>query len=258
MEKYTYSDNMIILKTSSQVDKLRRSGQLVKTFLTGLKDIATPGVTTNYLDKVAIELAESNNALPGFKGYKGFPYAICASINDQVVHGFPSNRVLLDGDILSVDFGILLDGYYGDAAITLPIGNISNEAERLITTTRECLYKGISEAVPGNRVNNISKVIQQHAEANGYSVVKEFVGHGIGRSLHEKPQIPNYSKVHKGALLKAGMVIAIEPMLVEGSDASVVRDLDGWTVSTKTGKLSAHYEHTIVITKTGPEILSKI
>lgn len=247
---------MVIIKTKEEIKLIRNSAQLVAKALKVIKSKAEQGVTTLELNNIAENLAYSNNALPGFKGYRGFPYAICSSRNDEIVHGFPSEVHLEEGTVLSVDFGILKDGYYGDAAITFGIGEISEDAARLIKVTESCLYKGIEQAVPGNRVGDISNAIQKHAEDNGYNVVRKFVGHGIGRNLHEPPQIPNFGKKGKGPLLKEGMVIAIEPMLIDGpADTSTA--IDGWTVKTKGGKLSAHFEHTLAITKNEPEILSK-
>jgi len=247
---------MMILKTPSQIEKIKTSCKIVATFLNNLKVLAVPGITTQYLEQAANELAVAHKAIAGFKNYKGYPYAICASINNQVVHGFPSNTTLLDGDVLSIDFGICKDYFYGDAAITLPIGNITKQNQRLIDTTKECLYKGIEKAISGNRIGDISNAIQTHAESNGYSVVREFVGHAVGKDLHERPQIPNYGKKNKGAILKAGMVLAIEPMLIEGPDCRVFREANGWTISTTSGKHSAHFEHTIEITRDKPNILS--
>lgn len=248
---------MIILKTPSQVEKIRHSCGIVKTFLNSLEGAISPGQTTTAeLDALAMKIAADNKAVAGFKNYRGFPYAICASINEEVIHGFPSERILEEGDILSVDFGILKDEYYGDAAITLPIGRVSKDKLRLIKTTRDALYKGIQAARDGNRVSDISNAVQKHAETNGYSIVREFVGHAIGMDLHESPQVPNYGKKHKGPILKAGMVIAIEPMLIDGPDARVKRLRDGWTVVSINNYMSAHYEHTILITDSEPEILT--
>jgi methionyl aminopeptidase len=249
---------MIILKTPTQIEKIKISCKIVANFLSNLKTLVVPGITTDYLEQVANELATTSNALAGFKNYKGYPYAICASVNNHVVHGFPSKNILKDGDILSVDFGILKDYFYGDAAVTLPVGAVTKQNQRLIDTTKECLYKGIEKALAGNRVGDISNAIQTHAESKGYSVVREFVGHAVGKELHERPQIPNYGKSNKGAILKAGMVLAIEPMLIEGPDCRVFREANGWTISATSGNYSAHFEHTIEITEGTPNILSCI
>lgn len=213
-------------------------------------------MSTKQIDRLAMDMADYYKAIPGFKGYKGYPYAVCTSVNNHILHGFPSDIKLKEGDIVSIDYGILKGGYYGDAAITIPIGNISSENKRLLNVTEECLHKGIERALSGNRVGDISNAIQEHAEANGYSVVKEFVGHAIGRNLHELPQVPNYGKKNRGPLLKAGMVLAIEPILLEGKDSRVTRENNGWTVRSVSGAMSAHFEHTIVITENTPNILS--
>ena len=209
-----------------------------------------------YLDNLAEELTKKKNAVPAFKGYRGFPFSICASVNQMVVHGFPSKRPLNEGDILSIDFGTLYNGFYGDSAITVPVGKISKNAERLSQITKESLFKGIEKAIPGGRLSDISNAIQTHVESAGYSVVRVFVGHGIGSKLHEEPQIPNYGSPGVGIRLKAGMTLAIEPMVNEnGPDVKILAD--GWTAITKDGGLSAHFEHTIAITENGPDILSK-
>ena len=249
---------MMILKTPTQIEKIKISCKIVADFLNNLKTLVTPGITTNDLEKVANDMASLNNSAAGFKGYNEYPYAICASVNNHVVHGFPSNTLLKDGDVLSVDFGILKDQFYGDAAITLPVGNVTKQNQKLIDTTKECLYKGIEKAIAGNRIGDISNAIQLHAESNGYSVVREFVGHAVGKELHERPQVPNYGKINKGAILKAGMVLAIEPMLIEGTDCRVFRESNGWTISTVSGRYAAHFEHTIEITEGAPNILSCI
>ena len=248
---------MVILKTKEETELVRISASLVAEALILMRNKVEVGITTAELNRIADRFAYDNGATPGFKGYRGFPFAICSSRDDEIVHGFPSNVPLADGTILSIDFGILKNGYYGDAAITFPIGDVSEAALNLIKITEECLYKGIEQAVPGNRVGDISYAIQSHGESNGYSVVKRFVGHGIGRNLHEAPQIPNFGRAGKGTLLKEGMIIAIEPMLTIGS-ADTKTMSDGWTVRTKDGGLAAHFEHTIAITKNGPEILSII
>jgi len=246
---------MVVLKSSKEIEKIRCSNQLVAEILEILKDRVAPGVDTITLDRLAEDLAQERKAKPAFKGYRGFPYSLCASVNEQVVHGFPSQRPLKEGDILSIDFGLYYHGYYGDSAITIPVGKISNSARRLLAVTRESLYLGIDQAVAGRRLSNISHAIQHHVEAAGFSVVRKFVGHGIGSQLHEDPQIPNYGEPGVGIRLKPGMVFAIEPMVNMGG-YDVVTLEDGWTTVTKDGTLSAHFEHSIAITKDGPVILS--
>jgi methionyl aminopeptidase len=246
---------MVILKSPQEIAKLRKANQMVADVLHRMEQAIEPGVTTLYLNDLAEQMTASMNAIPAFKGYRGFPYALCASVNDQVVHGFPSRKPLKSGDIVSLDFGVLYDGYYGDSAITLAVGEISPAAKRLSRVTQEALYLGIQHALPDGRLTDISHAIQSHVEAHGYSVVRKFVGHGIGSSLHEEPQIPNFGKAGTGLRLKAGMTLAIEPMVNEkGHDVEILDD--GWTAVTKDGGLSAHFEHTIAVTAKGPEILS--
>ena len=248
---------MIVLKSPREIEKIRKSNQMVAEILAILESEVKPGINTLYLNDLSERLAREKGAIPAFKGYMGFPYALCASPNNVVVHGFPSKKPLCEGDIISLDFGILFDGYYGDSAITVAVGKISEAAARLSKITKESLYKGIEKAVPGNRLSDISHAVQSHAEAAGFSVVRQFVGHGIGSKLHEDPQIPNFGEPGRGVRLKAGMTVAIEPMVNEkGYDVEVLED--GWTTVTKDGCLSAHFEHTIAITEDGPVILSKI
>jgi len=247
---------MVILKSLNEIKKLRRSNKMVANVLSLLKKEIRPGITTLELNKLAEEYVYDNKAIPAFKGYRNFPYSICASVNSEVIHGFPSKKHLRKKDILSIDFGVLLDGYYGDSAITIPVGKVNKKTKSFIKVGQECLYKGINQAREGSRLNQISYAIQQHAESHSYGVIRQFVGHGIGRNLHEEPQIYNYTdKPTEGLLLKRGMVIAIEPMLTEG-DYNVVTGSDGWVVKTVDNKLAVHWEHTIAITKDGPEILS--
>ena len=247
---------MVILKSLDEIKKLKRSNKIVADVLSLLKREIKPGITTLELNKIAEEYTYDNKAVPAFKGYKGFPYSICASVNSEVIHGFPSKKHLKRKDILSIDFGVLLDGYYGDSAITVSIGKVSRKTKLLIKTGQECLYKGIKQACDGSHLNQISHAIQQHAESKGYGVIRQYVGHGIGRNLHEEPQVYNYTnKPAEGLLLKKGMVIAIEPMITEGSYNTVIGK-NRWSVKTVDNKLSVHWEHTIAITKTAPEILS--
>lgn len=247
---------MIIIKTAEEIAKMRVANQIVAAALLKLKEIVKPGITTAELDRVAEESIRSAGARPSFKGYKGYPASLCASINEVVVHGIPGNRKLQEGDIIGLDLGAEYEGYYGDAAITLPVGKITPEAERLLRVTREALYKGIERMREGNRLSDISHAVQAHAEAAGFAVVTDFVGHGIGTSPHEDPQVPNYGPAGQGPILKRGMVLAIEPMINAGQHPVQVLD-DDWTVVTRDRKLSAHFEHSIAITETGPDILSE-
>ncbi len=248
---------MVILKSPQEIEKIRKSNQIVAEILTILESEIKPGINTFYLNDLSERLAREKGVTPAFKGYRGFPYALCASPNNVVVHGFPSEKPLVEGDILSLDFGILKEGYYGDSAITVAVGEISEVAERLSRVTQEALFKGIEKAVPNGRLSDISHAIQSYVEAAGFSVVRKFVGHGIGSKLHEEPQIPNFGEPGNGVRLKPGMTLAIEPMVNEkGYDVKVLDD--GWTTVTKDGCLSAHFEHTIAITENGSVILSKI
>lgn len=246
---------MVILKQAEEIARLRASNSIVAEALSELKARVRPGVTTLELDRFAEELARKRNAKPAFKGYRGYPFSLCVSVNSEVVHGLPSERVLDEGDIVSLDFGVYYKGYYGDAAVTVPVGDVPEEAAKLIRVTEEGLYDGIREARVGNRLGDISVAVQQRVEAAGFSVVRDFVGHGIGKNLHEDPQIPNYGVKGRGIELKAGMVLAIEPMVNEGTYRVRVLN-DGWTVVTEDAKLSAHFEHSVAITEQGPEILS--
>ena len=248
---------MIILKSRPEIEKMRRSNAIVAEILEELRKKIKPGVKTIELDRLSEDLALKKGARPAFKGYRGYPYSLCTSVNSEVVHGMPSERELKEGDIVSLDFGILNDGYYGDAAVTVPVGEITPGARKLLKITEEALYRGIAEVKAGKRIGDISAAIQGHVEAAGYSVVRDLVGHGIGKSLHEDPQVPNYGSGGRGIELKPGMVFAIEPMVNEGTyRVEILRD--GWTVVTADGKLSAHFEHSVAITENGPVILSRI
>jgi methionyl aminopeptidase len=230
----------------------------VAEILKRLQEHVQPGVTTWDLDALSEDLAAKQRARPAFKGYHGYPFALCTSVNEEVVHGMPSKRrQLRGGDILSIDFGVVIDGYYGDAAVTIPVGMVSDEARELCRVTEDSLYEGIRQVHPGNRLSDISHAIQQYTEARGYSVVREFVGHGIGQQLHESPQIPNYGPAGKGVVLKPGMVFAIEPMINQGRAEVEILD-DQWTAVTIDRKLSAHFEHTVVVTESEPDILTKM
>ncbi len=249
-------EERIILKSPPEIEKMRQSNQIVAEILEEVKKAVRPGITTRDLDELAETLTAKHGARPAFKGYSGYPATLCASVNEEVIHGIPSSRVLAEGDLLSLDFGVVYDGYYGDAAVTVPVGTVSELAERLMRTTEEALYLGIEQARPQNRLLSISAAIQRHVEARGFSVVRDFVGHGIGKSLHEKPQVPNFGVSGKGIRLQPGMTLAIEPMINAGRpDVRVLAD--GWTAVTKDGSLSAHFEHSVAITEDGPVILSK-
>ena len=236
---------------------MKNSCQIVAETLELLRQKIQPGITTLSLDRFAETYARKCKAEPAFKGYSGYPFSLCCSVNNQVVHGFPTNKELEPGDILSIDFGVVLDGFYGDAAVTVAIGDIGNSAQNLLKVTEEALYKGIEKAIVDNNLSDISAAVQRHAENGGFSVVREFVGHGIGRNLHESPQVPNFGKPGRGVKLKQGMVLAIEPMINEkGQGVKVLAD--GWTAVTLDGGLSAHFEHTVAITENGPLILTAI
>jgi methionyl aminopeptidase len=247
---------MVILKSLQEIEKIAKAGNVVADVLAGLREMVRPGISTLFLDDYAEKAIRAAGAKPAFKGYRGYPRTLCTSVNDQVIHGIPAkNVVLAAGDILSIDVGAIVEGFYGDAAITVPVGKISEPAERLIRVTEEALAAGIQQARAGNRLYDISAAVQEHVEANGYSVVREFVGHGIGRSLHEDPQVPNFGERGRGPRLQAGMVLAIEPMVNMGGSKTVVTD-DQWTAVTADGSLSAHFEHTIAVLEEGPMILT--
>jgi len=246
---------MIICKSKAEIEKMRAAGKIVAEALKLVQNEAKKGVTTQALNEMVEKFLKAKKAIPAFKGYRGYPAAICTSVGYEVVHGIPGPRRLKEGDILSVDIGVKYNGYYADAAATYGIGSLDAEAQRLIATTKKSLEAGIKEAKVGNYLSDISRAIQQVAEAAGYSVVRDFVGHGIGKSMHEEPQVPNYVDTNKGPKLKEGMVLALEPMVNQGTYEVEILN-DGWTVVTKDRKLSAHFEHTVAITQAGPEILT--
>ncbi|MBP8626417.1 MAG: type I methionyl aminopeptidase [Syntrophorhabdaceae bacterium] len=249
---------MIIIKTPAEIEKIRIASIYAMEMLLYLKDYIKEGIKTIELEMVCEDKIRYNKKIKAaFKGYNGYPFCLCVSVNDEVVHGMPSERILRRGDIVSIDFGVQYDGFYGDAALTEAVGTISDEAARLLKVTEESLYKGIEQTKEGNRLNDISNAVQIHAERAGFSVVREFVGHGIGASLHEDPQVPNYGEKGKGIRLKKGMVFAIEPMINAGRSEVMIKE-NGWTVVTRDGSLSAHFEHTVAITEKGPEILSRL
>ena len=246
---------MIVLKTERELAYMRDAGQIVGQTLQEVRKAIVPGVTTKELDRIAEQYIRRSGALPAFKGYCGFPANICTSINEQVVHGIPCSRQLKNGDIVSLDIGTKLNGYYGDAAITAPVGEVAPEVLKLLAITEQALNKGIEQAIKGNRLSDISHAVQLHAESHGYGVVRDYVGHGIGQRMHEDPQIPNYGPPGRGPLLKNGMALAIEPMINLGTpDVEVLTD--DWTVVTTDRKASAHFEHTVAITDGEPQILT--
>ncbi len=248
---------MIVLRSQREIEKIRKACLIVTEILECLRERVGPGITTWDLNAISEELADRKRVKPAFKGYHGYPYALCTSVNEEVVHGMPSRqRHLKEGDIISLDFGVVCEGYYGDAAVTVPVGRIDESAVRLCTVTEESLYEGIRRATLGNRLSDISHAIQEYVEARGFSVVREFVGHGIGQQLHESPQIPNYGPPGKGVKLKEGMVFAIEPMINEGRPEVEILE-DQWTAVTLDRRLSAHFEHTIAVTRNGPDILTR-
>lgn len=246
---------MIHLKTTEEIELLRENNLLVSATLAEVGKYIRPGVTTLELDRIAEKFIRSHGAIPGFLGYGGFPNSLCVSVNEQVVHGIPSSYVLKEGDIVSVDCGTFMKGFYGDSAYTFAVGEIRPEVEKLLSITKEALYQGVAQAKAGNRTGDIGYAVQEHAEKNGFSVVRELVGHGLGRQMHEKPNVPNYGMRGKGALLKAGMVICIEPMINMGG-REVVFEKDGWTVRTRDRKPSAHFEFAVAITKGEADVLT--
>lgn len=248
---------MIPLKTKEEIEKIRAASRIVAQVLEAVSRCIEPGVSTWELNEIAEkELTRFPGAVPAFKGYRGYPASLCTSVNEAVVHGIPSRSVILkEGDIISFDFGVLFGSYYGDSAVTRPVGKVTKKAKKLMKVTRQALHKGIEQMVPGNRKGDISHAIQSHVERYGYSVVREFVGHGIGKSLHEEPQVPNFGPPGQGETLKPGMVMAIEPMINMGG-WEVECLADGWTAVTKDRSLSAHFEHTVAITEDGPDILT--
>lgn len=249
---------MIILKSSEELKKIRKSCQIVATVLEELKSYMKENLTTKQIEQFIESLITKMGGIPAFKGYRGYPASACISINEQVVHGIPSEKLFIkEGDIVSIDVGVICENFFGDGAYTYPVGKITNEAERLLRVTEEALYKGIAEARCGKRIGDICSAIQKHVEGNGFSVVRAFVGHGIGRALHEEPQIPNFGREGVGPKIKKGMTLAIEPMVNAGTHEVVILP-DGWTAVTKDGSLSAHFEHTIAVTEDEPEILTKL
>jgi methionyl aminopeptidase len=246
---------VIVCKSPGEIERMRVANALVADVLAELAAIVAPGVTTRDLDVVAERLVREGGAEPAFKGYRGYPATLCASINEQVVHGIPAARPLVEGDIVSLDMGVKLNGFYGDSAVTVPVGRIDTETQRLLVVTQEALQRGIAQVRVGGRISDIGHAIQLHVESHGFSVVREFVGHGIGAALHEEPQIANYGEPGRGPRMAEGMVLAIEPMVNMGRPAVKVL-ADGWTAVTRDGSLSAHFEHTVAVTKNGPLVLT--
>jgi methionyl aminopeptidase len=248
---------MIICKSAAEIEKLRRSGRIVRGILEELRERVKPGVTTIELERYTEKRLAESKAHPAFKGYRGYPCCLCTSVNEQIIHGIPSERRLKEGDILGLDLGAIVDGYFGDSAITVPVGRIPESVEKLLQIGEEALELAIVKARPGNRVGDISATIQRHAESNGCSVVREFVGHGIGRELHEEPQVPNFGSAGHGPALKEGMVLAIETMINAGGPEVQVLD-DHWTAVTADGGFSVHFEHMVAITRNGPDVLTRL
>ncbi len=248
---------MIIRKSADELNLMREAGLIVAEIIEAIKKEIKPGVTTEYLDNIAEEYMRGRQAIPAFKGYHGFPASICVSINEAVVHGIPSKQCLVEGQIVSIDIGVKHKGYYGDAAFTVPVGQVSEEAEGLIKTTQEALVAGVRQCCVGRRLYDISNAIQKVSEGAGFSVVREYVGHGIGRTMHEDPQIPNFGDSGRGTLLEEGMVFALEPMVnIGGHEVEVLED--NWSVVTVDRSLSAHFEHTVAVTLSGPRILTSL
>lgn len=248
---------MIVLKSQDELEKMALAGRIVAEVLLKIKEFIAPDIATRELDKFAESYIESKGASPAFKGYRGYPATLCTSLNDQVVHGIPSDTRLKDGDIVSLDIGVFYQGFYGDAALTIPVGRVDERTEKLLSVTEESLYLGIEQAVTRNRLFDISSAIQRHVEGAGFSIVRSFVGHGIGSQLHEDPQLPNFGKSGEGPELKEGMTLAIEPMVNAGSWEVDIQS-DGWTAVTRDKSISAHFEHTVAVTANGPVILTKI
>lgn len=246
---------MIIYKSEAEIEMMRKSSQIVARILSELREMIRPGLETRELDSYAESRARQLGAVPAFKGYRGYPASLCVSVNEEIVHGIPSGRRLQEGDIVSLDFGVVYEGFYGDAALTVPVGRVSDLALRLIEVAEKAFYRGLEELKVGNRLSDVSAAIQQEVEGAGFSVIRAFVGHGIGRSLHEEPQLPNFGLPGHGPRLKKGLTLAIEPMIAAGHWEVEVMN-DGWTAVTRDRSLSAHYEHTVALTDRGVEILS--
>ena len=248
---------MIIVKTVDELERMRRSGILAAEALREVARAVRPGVTGAALDRIAETFIRDHGGTPSFKGYRGFPASVCISVNDEVVHGIPDGRPLRDGQIVSIDLGAVIEGFHGDTAVTVPVGEVGKELRRLLTVAREALYKGIEAVRPGQALGDVGGAVQRHAERAGFSVVRDFAGHGIGRHLHEEPQVPNFGEPGTGTVLRPGMTLAIEPMVNLGG-SEVVMDGDGWTVRTRDGRPSAHFEHTVAVSEDGSDVLTAI
>jgi methionyl aminopeptidase len=248
---------MIICKSPAEIEKLRKSGRVVRQILMETSEKVLPGVTTLELERFVEKRIAQLGAKPASKGYRGYPWCLCTSVNDEIVHGMPSNRKLAEGDIIGLDLGVIVDGYYGDSALTVPVGKITESVQKLLRVTEESLDLGIAQARMGNRVGDISATVQEHVEKNGFSIVRDMVGHGIGRDYHEEPQVPNFGQAGHGPALKEGMVFTIEPMVNSGGYEMRILH-DNWTAVTLDGSNSAHFEHTVAVTRNGPEVLSRI
>jgi len=248
---------MVIIKSSREIDLMHDSGKIAAEAMYKVVQAVKPGITTGELDKIANEAIVSHGATASFKNYQGFPGSICTSVNDEIVHGIPGKKVLHEGDIVSIDLGAYYRGYHSDMARTIPVGRISKRVEKLLRVTKECFYLGMDQAVIGNRISDIGRAVQDHAEGNGMSVVRELIGHGVGQDLHEQPDVPNYVTHSRGLMIRKGMTFAIEPMINLGA-AALVWENNGWTVRTKDGEYSGHYENTIAVTDSGPVILTKV
>ncbi len=246
---------MIIYKSGAELEVMRQCGRVVAQILGELEPLVRPGIRTRDLDLYAEKRTRELGAVPAFKGYRGYPASVCVSVNEEIIHGIPSGRILQDGDIVSLDFGVLFEGFYGDSAVTVPVGRVPEEAARLIASARQSFLKGFEQVREGNRLSDVSAAVQRSVEGDGFSVIRQFVGHGIGRALHEEPQIPNFGAPGRGPKLRPGMTLAIEPMIALGGWEVEVLE-DGWTAVTKDRSLSAHYEHTVALTEEGPEILT--
>ncbi len=248
---------MIFCKSPSEIEKMRRSGRLVRELLEEVRDRVRPGLKTLDLEEYVEKRLTQNRAKAAFKGYRGYPCCLCTSVNEEIIHGIPSERRLKEGDVLSLDLGVIVDGYYGDSALTVAIGEVPEKARKLMRVAEEALERAIEKTRLGNRVGDISATVQQHVEQNGFSVVREFVGHGIGRELHEEPQVPNYGEPGHGPVLKEGMVLALETMVNAGTHDVRIRE-DQWTAVTADGELSAHFEHMVAVTRNGPDVLTRV
>ena len=249
---------MVTIKSEREIELMREAGKILAKVHEELGKVVRPGISTKEIDRICEEMIRSYGCIPSFLGYEGYPASVCISINDEVIHGIPSDKkIIKDGDVVSIDLVVYKDGFHGDAARTFVVGNSSEEAKRLVDTTKKAFFEGIKYAVKGNRIGDISHAIGEFVERNGYNVVREFQGHGIGREMHEDPGIPNYGKAGRGIRLEPGMTLAVEPMVIAGK-RDIVQDYDGWTIITKDGSLSAHYENTILITEKEPEILTLV